>query len=121
MASRILVADDHQAERENLRSAFKGEAVEFCGEAGDGEEAVDRAKELKPDLVLLDVSMPVMNGLEAAYEIRRAIPSTKIVFFSVEDSLQVSAAARLIGADAFISKPSTKELVSTVRRLLKTA
>jgi DNA-binding NarL/FixJ family response regulator len=72
--------------------------------------------ELSPDVVILDLSMPVMNGFEAAVEIRRIAPSIKIVFLSVHD---VPATAREVGADAFVSKTSSaEELVATIERVI---
>jgi len=63
-----------------------GISMEVCGEAENGKQAIEKVKQLKPDLVLLDINMPVMNGVQAAYEIRRIAPSTKIIFFTIHDS-----------------------------------
>ena len=91
----------------------------MCGEADDGRKAVERAKELKPDIVLLDVYMPVLNGVGAAYEIRQISPCTKIVFFTIHDSVNTLAAARLLGVDGFVSKSTAGiELIATLKRLL---
>jgi DNA-binding NarL/FixJ family response regulator len=87
-----------------------------CGEATNGKEAVAKVQELAPDVVILDLTLPVMNGFQAAAEIRRIAPSTKIVFFSMHD---VPAVARQIGADAFVSKSSgAEELVATIERVI---
>lgn len=91
----------------------------ICGEAVNGREAVSKVQELTPDAVVLDISMPVMNGLEAAREIRRTLPSTKIVMFSMHDSAQMMETARQAGADAFVLKTAPgQELVRTIRELL---
>ena len=122
MPKQILIVDDSPMVRRMVRSSVEAKTDwHVCGEAENGEIAVRMVEELDPDLVVLDLSMPVMNGLEAAYEIRRAVPSAKIVFFDVEDCRLVSAAARLVGADAFIPHSAEVELVPTVKRLLRTA
>ena len=89
---------------------------EICGEASDGDEAIAKALALSPDVVVLDLSMPMMNGFRAAEEIRRASPSTKIIFLSVHD---VPATASAAGADAFVSKASPADvLISTIERVM---
>jgi DNA-binding NarL/FixJ family response regulator len=91
----------------------------ICGEAENGQDAVAKVEQLHPDAVILDVSMPVMNGLEAAREIRRVAPSTKIVMFSMHDSSQMMETARQAGADAFVLKSAPgQELVRVIRDLL---
>lgn len=96
---------------------------EVCGEARDGLEAVAKVMELKPDVVILDLSMPVMGGTAAARQIRSLAPSTKIIFLSMHDSETVVELTRLAGADACVSKRcSAAELhkaVSAVLRLSK--
>jgi two-component system, NarL family, nitrate/nitrite response regulator NarL len=89
---------------------------EVCGEAANGQEALQKVVELLPDVVILDLSMPVMNGFDVTREIRRLAPGTKIVLFSIHD---VPATATQIGADAFVAKSSDIEvLMSTLDRLL---
>lgn len=121
MCPKILLVDDFQRIRSGLRSLLMREAVEICGEAENGKEAVDRVRELRPDLVLLDIIMPVMNGIEAAREIHRIAPSTKILFFTIEDISEAPGVARSIGADGFVPKSAAgTELLPTIRRLLQT-
>jgi DNA-binding NarL/FixJ family response regulator len=94
--------------------------VEICGEAENGREAIERVRELHPDLVLLDIVMPVMSGIEAAHEIHRISPSTKIVFFTIEDTPEAAAVARLIGVDGLVPKSAAgTELIPTLKRLLR--
>jgi|SRR5690242_4253246 DNA-binding NarL/FixJ family response regulator len=120
MPARILLVDDFERIRSGVRSLLSGELVEICGEAENGREAVDRVRELHPDLVLLDIVMPVMNGIEAAHLIHDIAPSTKIVFFTVEDTPEAAAVARLIGADAFVPKAAAgSELLPTLKRVLR--
>jgi two-component system, NarL family, nitrate/nitrite response regulator NarL len=121
MAARILLVDDFQRIRSGVRSLLTSESVEICGEAENGREAIERVRELHPDLVLLDIIMPVMNGIEAAHEIHRMAPSTKIVFLTIEDTPEAAAFARKIGVDGLVPKSAAgKELIPTLRRLLET-
>jgi CheY-like chemotaxis protein len=90
----------------------------LSGTPTNGQQALEKVKKLKPDLVLLDISMPVMNGLRAAYEIRRLAPSTKIIFFTVDGSGDARMAAHALGVTAFVTKSEGPELIQTVKRLL---
>ena len=121
MAARILLVDDFQKIRSGVRSLLMSEPMEICGEAENGREAIERVRELHPDVVILDIIMPVMNGIEAAHEIHRIAPSTKIIFFTIEDTPEAAAFAHLVGVDCLVPKASAgKELVPTLRRLLQT-
>src|SRR6202049_126261 len=71
MATRILIVDDYLMARKTVRSLLVWHSLEVCGEAENGKQAIEKVKRLKPDLVLLDINMPEMNGVQAAYEIRR--------------------------------------------------
>ncbi len=93
---------------------------EVCGEAENGQDGVEQTLQLKPDLVLLDMSMPVMTGLQAAAAIRRLSPSTKIIMVSMHDSPLMVKEAQAAGADAYITKASAgKELLPTMLRLFE--
>lgn len=118
---RVLVVDDHQVMRKGVRALLESDSVwEVCGEAENGRLAVEKTRELNPDLVILDLTMPEMNGLEAARQIRQVSPQTKIVIFSMHESPQVRKEARDAGADAFVSKSSMAEaLTATAKGLLK--
>jgi DNA-binding NarL/FixJ family response regulator len=101
----ILIADDHELFRRGLRSFLESQPDwHVCGEAADGKEAVAKAKELKPDVVLLDVSMPGMNGLEAARVIRRETPESEILIVSQNDASLMEKAALQAGATRYIQK-----------------
>jgi DNA-binding NarL/FixJ family response regulator len=115
---RLLIADDHEVTRMGVRMLLaENPQWEVCGEAIDGHQAIEKVMELAPDAVLLDLSMPVMNGFEVAAEIRRLAPSTKIIFFSMHD---VPATAQQVGGDAFVKKAdAAKDLVVTLERVLK--
>jgi DNA-binding NarL/FixJ family response regulator len=116
--ARLLIADDHEIVRMGLRLVLANQgSFEICGEAADGTDAIAKVRELAPDLVLLDLSMPTLNGFDTALEIRRISPSTKIVLFSVHE---IPATAKIIGADAFIPKGcSTEQLVRTLQHVLQ--
>jgi DNA-binding NarL/FixJ family response regulator len=108
--TRLLLADDHEIVRKGLRNLLDGHSRwSICGEAENGQEAVRKALDLRPELVLLDISMPIMNGLDAAREIRRLAPSTKIVIFSMHDSPRIADEARRAGADTYLTKTTPFE------------
>ena len=117
----ILIADDHEMVRRGVRNTLQSEPdLEICCEAVDGQDAVDKASKFRPDLVILDINMPVLNGLVAVRQILRHCPTTKIVIFSVHDSEQPRQEARAAGAHGFVSKgEDSRELVRVVRHVLK--
>lgn len=101
----ILLADDHDLMRRGIRSLLEGNKdIEVCGEARNGVEAVDKAKALRPDVVILDVSMPQMDGPEAARRIRRHLPDTKILAFTIYDTDEIVRDMLDAGAHGFILK-----------------
>jgi CheY-like chemotaxis protein len=117
---RVLLADDHPTVRKNLRALLAEFSIGICGEAENGRQAIDKASELQPDVVVLDLVMPEMNGLEAAYEIRQRAPASKIVLLSLHYSPQDGLAlANALGADAFVHKSVlARDLVPTIGRVL---
>lgn len=120
MQARILVVDDHELIRMGIRAALAHNPEwEICGEALDGTEAVEMAIQLKPDLIVMDIIMPTMSGIEAARQIRKMSPQTKIVILSVHDSPSIGTFVKLAGADAFLSKVRSSDyLHETVAQLL---
>ena len=110
MATRILIVDDHPVVRMGIRFLLTGDPKwEVCGEAADGERALQEILKQVPDIVILDISLPVINGFEVAQRIRLIAPSTRIVLFSIYD---VPATARDIGVDAFVAKSSGVEALA---------
>jgi DNA-binding NarL/FixJ family response regulator len=100
-----LIADDHDLMRQGIRSLLESHPnIEVCAEAKDGFEAVERAVENRPDVVVLDVSMPRMNGLEAAREIRKRLPETQILIFTVHDTDEMVREILDAGAHGYILK-----------------
>jgi DNA-binding NarL/FixJ family response regulator len=120
MLGRVLLVDDHLAVRRTLRALLTEVSVGVCGEAENGRQAIDKASELQPDVVVLDLVMPEMNGLEAAYEIRRRAPSSKIILLSLHYAPQDGLAlANALGANAFVHKSAlANDLVPTIARVL---
>ena len=102
---RVLIADDHELVRRGLRSLLESRpGWDICGEARDGVEAVEMTKALVPDVILLDITMPRLNGLEAARAIRKEVPHTQILILSQHDIEEMSESARKAGARAYVSK-----------------
>ena len=104
MTHTVLIADDNPLIRQGLSELFQMEEdFEVCGDAENGREAVEKARELHPDLILLDLSMPVMNGLEAARVLKRVMPEVPVIMFSAYgDSFEKEA--RSAGVSALVSK-----------------
>ena len=117
---RILVADDHEMLRRGVRSMLESEAgLQICGEATDGIEAVEKTLSLKPDLVILDINMPALNGLAVVRQILRARPETKILIFTVHDSEQTAQESFHAGAHGFLSKGKAgRDLIAAVKAVL---
>lgn len=120
MSFRILIVDDHQAVRDGLRSLLGSRPQwEVCGEATDGVEALEKAKKLRPDLVLMDVSMPRMDGMAAARLIRTELPGTRVVLVSQNDIAALKNHVKDAGADAFVTKNTlADDLLPTIDKLL---
>jgi len=120
MPARILIVDDHQAARITIRSLLDWHGFQVCGEAKDGQEAIDQVLELKPDIVLLDINMPVLSGTQAALEIRRLSPDTKIIFLTIHEAPALINVLRP-WAHGFVSKSAAGiELIPTVGMLAET-
>jgi two-component system, response regulator PdtaR len=102
----VLVVDDNAAIRKKLAAAFLSDGFKTCAEAENGKEAVELAERIKPDVIILDLALPVMNGLEAAPRLRKALPNTPIILFTqCEDSLSKAEASKA-GVSLVLSKPS---------------
>jgi DNA-binding NarL/FixJ family response regulator len=118
---RIIIADDHELVREVMRSILNSEPdLRIIDEAKDGQESIDLCHLQCPELVLMDVRMPKMNGLEATQTIKEELPTTKVLIMSAyEDPFFVSAAVRA-GADGYVRKLSlVQELVDAIRGVLR--
>ena len=116
---RILIADDHEVARKGIRALLEDHVGwEVCGEARDGREAVESASRLKPDVLLLDVGMPNLNGLDAARQILAMTPEARILILTVHDSEQVVREVLAAGARGFLLKSDAgRDLVAAVEAL----
>jgi DNA-binding NarL/FixJ family response regulator len=115
MSIRMLVADDHEVVRSGLASILEGTDIEIVGEASTGAEALEKAKELKPDVVSLDVRMEDGDGLTALEQIREAIPDAKVMVLSTFDNPTYMARAHALGAREYVLKGASREqLVETI-------
>jgi DNA-binding NarL/FixJ family response regulator len=116
---RILIADDHEVAREGIRSVLESHAEwEVCAEAQDGREAVEYAGKLKPDIFLLDIGMPNLNGLDAARQILAVVPDARILILTVHDAEQVVREVLAAGARGFLLKSDAgRDLVAAVEAL----
>ena len=103
-ALRVLVADDHEMVRIGLCTMLQSQQIEVCAQAKNGEEAVEKSRELSPDLIILDVSMPVLGGIEAAQQIRVFLPDVPILFYSMNNTPELIAIAKSVGAQGFVTK-----------------
>jgi DNA-binding NarL/FixJ family response regulator len=118
MAFRILIADDHELVRHALRSLLEShEGWEVCGDVEDGDEAVAKAAALSPDVVILDLAMPRMDGFEAACEIHKAAPSVPIILHTLYVSSEVERTAQTMGIHKVTSKDRCGDLVAELERL----
>ena len=117
---RVLLVDDNSAVRSLVRRLFELEPdFEISGEAENGRDAVEKAENLKPDLIILDLIMPVMTGLDAAPLLKQLLPDTLIILFTQQEGSEVERLARAAGIDAVVSKSqAASELVLKAQALL---
>jgi DNA-binding NarL/FixJ family response regulator len=118
---KVLLVDDMPAIRRGLRFIIEKQTNwQVCGEAGNGKVAIELVQELHPDVILLDLSMPVMNGFDAAKQIKIIAPQTYILLFTLHDSPQLVEDARKVGINHVLSKSgnSGSAVVSAIRSLL---
>jgi len=117
---RIVLADDHQILREGIRRGFESAGEEVVGEAADGEEAIRLAHEHKPDVVVMDLSMPLMDGVTATRRIREEIPNVKVVVLTMHDDVSRTRQALDAGAVGYLSKGcSFSDVLDTVRAVAR--
>ena len=101
---RVLIADDYEAVRLGLCAILRSVNIEVCAQAANGEEAVEKSIQLSPDLIILDISMPGIGGVEAARQIRVVLPDVPILFFTMHNTPQLLAIAKSVGAQGFVTK-----------------
>jgi DNA-binding NarL/FixJ family response regulator len=116
---KILIADDSDLVRSKLADALSTHAGwSICGQAANGRRAVLQALDLRPDLILMDFSMPMLSGLQAAEEILKLMPSVPVVLYTVYDDQQMEAEAKKIGICNVISKSRSENLVAELEAIL---
>jgi len=117
---RVIVADDHDLVRSTVISLIRSLGVDVVGEATNGREAIDSARRLQPDLVVMDGNMPVTNGYEATRTIKATMPGVRVAIVSVSAGPVYEQQAALVAADAFITKSSLKQsLCALVQDLIQ--
>lgn len=116
---RVLVVDDHAVVRRVVCSLLSQEpTLDVICQTASGEDAVDKAVELRPDVIVLDIGLPGISGIEAARQIRRASPTSKIIFLSQHDSLQMAHEALSVGGRGYVTKiDAAAELLTAIRSL----
>jgi DNA-binding NarL/FixJ family response regulator len=111
-STRVLLADDHSFVRRGLRTILEATTrYEVCGEAADGNQALELAARLTPDILILDISMPPPNGLEVAAQLRVSLPKTRILMITMHDSEEMLRAAAATGASGYLLKSDAEELL----------
>jgi DNA-binding NarL/FixJ family response regulator len=121
MSVTILIVDDHEVVREGVRSIINRARPqwEICGEAVNGQEAIDTAMRLRPDIILLDITMPVLNGLDAATRISALGLTSKILIFTMHESGELAHDTRRVGARGYVTKSDAgRHLVRAIETLL---
>jgi CheY-like chemotaxis protein len=120
MPTRILIADDNEVVRGRLSEFLaKHEGWEVCAAVGNGRDAVEKALELRPSLIILDLAMPDMDGLSAAREIRKLLPSIPIVLFTLHKFTTIDMEAKKAGVRHVVEKPHTEALLRAAEELLR--
>jgi two-component system response regulator NreC len=118
VALRILIVDDEKAVRIALgRLLATRKEWQVVGEAVDGAEAIGKTRELRPDIVIMDITMPEMNGLEATPEIKKAFPAAEVLIFTQHDSTQMVQQAQIAGASGYLLKSQANWLVRAVEAM----
>ena len=113
----ILIADDSQRVRHALRQMFEREGWHVCGEAVDGQDAIAKAQQLQPNIVVLDLSMPIMNGLSAGRVLKQITPDARLILFASFSDLLSDDEIRNWGFSAIVSKGEPGRLVTEVQSL----
>lgn len=120
MTARILVADDHEVVRQGVRAILQPRLDwEICGEAVDGSDAIRLAKQLRPDVIVMDITMPIMSGLEACQEIAKLALPSRVLIFTMHESKSLGPSVRKAGAHGYVVKSrAARDLIEALDRLL---
>jgi DNA-binding NarL/FixJ family response regulator len=115
---RVLIVDDHEVVRKGVRSLLLRSGYDVCGEGIDGEDGLAKAKQLKPDVIVMDVSMPRLNGLEATRRMRGILPDTQVVMLTQHESQEMVRQAVSSGARGYVTKSSIgKNLLAAIEKV----
>ena len=115
---RVLLADDHDVVRQGLRALLERHGLDVVAEASDGRTAVEQTTALRPDVAVLDVAMPVLNGVDAANEITRCLPATRVILLTALNDVQFVAGALRAGVRGFVTKgQDIEDLVQAIRQV----
>jgi DNA-binding NarL/FixJ family response regulator len=120
MSARILIADDHEVVRQGIRAILQARPDwEICGEAVDGREAIRFAKQLHPDVIIMDITMPHLSGLEASQEIAKLQLPSRVLIFTMHESKSLAPSVRRAGAHGYVVKSrAARDLIDALDRLL---
>jgi DNA-binding NarL/FixJ family response regulator len=120
ISSRILIVDDHEVVRQGVRHILESQDDwEIVGEACNGQEALRMTNELRPDAIVMDITMPVMSGIEATMEISKAFPGSKVLIFTMHESPSLVLPIRRAGAKGVLTKSkATSELTPALRAII---
>lgn len=120
MPARILIADDHEVVRQGIRAILQARPEwEICGEAVDGREAIRFAKQLNPDVIIMDITMPHLSGLEASQEISKLQLPSRVLIFTMHESKSLGPSVRRAGAHGYVVKSrAARDLIDALDRLL---
>jgi DNA-binding NarL/FixJ family response regulator len=118
---RVIVADDHESVRKGVCVILGTRSdIKVCAEASNGREAVERAQELKPDLIIMDITMPVLNGIDTAEVLRKTTPHVPILFLSMHQNRQIISEAKRVGVQGYVKKSdAATTLLNAVDALLR--
>ena len=118
MPVRILIADDSEQVRSAVSFLIRGLGWQVCGAVGDGEAVVEKAIELKPDLLILDIAMPKRDGWSAGRKIRASLPNTAIVLYTLLPSSYIENQAKQLGFQGVVEKTNPTALITAIRNAL---
>ena len=117
---RVLIADDHEIVRQGLKALLENEDSEVCAEFSNGREAVEGTQLLRPDVAVLDISMPDLNGVEATQQIVKLVPGTQVIILTMHDSEELAKRVLEAGARGYVLKSdAVRDLASAVRTVVK--
>jgi two-component system response regulator NreC len=120
MSTRVLLADDHGLIRQGLRALLEGQGFQVVGEASDGHEMLRTAEKTHPDVAIVDIRMPVLNGVDAARELTKSSPNTKVIILSQHDENQYVTEALKAGAKGYVLKSQgAQDLVHAIREVCR--